>query len=238
MFVHFDLSIIFLCVDDFMMVATDDLARRHWAEIGKHIMFEEEAAPLARYLGANYNIDEFSLKQPDRARRIYVSMADYLLALVARFQDDHPDAKLYPVTSPYLPEAQWADANDQPGVYQAQCASYVASALFTSLAGRPDIATAVRRLTTRVTRWTVPDDAALVRLMAYLKAEASLELVGTLSPDDVTGLQLELSTDADWYGDAGQPEVWQCVPSRLEIFLTIGNFVQHGRERGGRSPMD
>ena len=202
MFVHADMSVISLNVDDFMMVATDKLERRHWAEIGKHIVFKEEAAPLARYLGVNYNIDEFSLKQPDRARRIRVSVANYLLALVARFQDDHPDAKLYPVTSPYLPEAQWADANDQPGVYQAQCASCVASALFASLAGRPDISTAVRRLTTRVTRWTVPDDAALLRLMAYLKAEASLELVGTLSPDDWTALQLELSPDADWNGDA------------------------------------
>ena len=129
-------------------------------------------------------------------------MTNYLLSLVARFQDDHPDAKLYPVTSPFLPEAQWADANDQPGVYQAQCASYVSSALFASLAGRRDIPTAVRRLTTRVTRWTVPDDAALVRLMAYPKTEASLELVGTFSPDDVTGLQIELSTDADWNGGA------------------------------------
>ena len=55
------------------------------------------------------------MKQPDSARRVCVSMADYLLALVARFQDDHPDAKLYPVTSPYLPEAQ-------SEVYQAQCA--------------------------------------------------------------------------------------------------------------------
>ena len=57
-------------------------------------------------------------------------------------------------------------------------------------------------MTTRVTRWTVPDDAALVKLVAYLKAEASLEMVGTLSPDDVTGLQPELSTDADWNSDA------------------------------------
>ena len=184
-----------------MMVATDELEKRHWAEIGKHIEFKEEAALLARYLGANYNIDKFSLKEPNRARQNRVSMTNYLHALVTRFQDEHPDAKLYPVTSPYLPEAQWTDANDQPGVYQAQCASYVASALFASLAGRPGISTAVRRLTTRVTRWTVPDDAALVRLMAYLKTEASLELVGTLSPDDVTGLQLELSTDADWNGD-------------------------------------
>ena len=85
--------------------------------------------------GANYHIDKFSSKQLNRARQIRVSMTNYLLAFVARFQDDHPDAKLYPVTSPFPPEAQWADANDQPGVYQAQCASYVASALFASLAG-------------------------------------------------------------------------------------------------------
>ena len=115
-FVHADMSVICLHVDDFMMVATDELERRHWAEIGEHIVFKEEATPLAWYLGANYNIDKFSLKQPDRARRIRVSMANYLLALVARFQDDHRDAKLYPVTSPHLPEAQWADANDLPGV--------------------------------------------------------------------------------------------------------------------------
>ena len=200
-FVHADKSIICLFVDDFMMVATDELEKRHWAEIGKHIEIKEDAALLSQYLGANYNIDKFSSEEPNRTRQIRVSMTNYLFALVARFQD-HPDAKLYPVTSPFLSEAQWADANDQPGVHQAQCASYVASALFASLAGRPDISTAVRRLTTRVTRWTVPDDAALVRLMAYLKTEASLELVGTLSPDDVMGLQIELSTDADWNGDA------------------------------------
>ena len=56
-----------------------------WAEIGKHIEFKEEAAPLARYLGASYNIDKFSLKETKRARRIRVSMTNYLLALVARF---------------------------------------------------------------------------------------------------------------------------------------------------------
>ena len=61
---------------------------------------------MARYLGDNYNIDELSPKQPDRARQIRVSMTNCLLALVARFQDDHPDAMLYPVRSPYLPEAQ------------------------------------------------------------------------------------------------------------------------------------
>ena len=50
-FVHADMSVICLYVDDFMMVATDELERRHWAEIGKHIEFKEDAALLSRYLG-------------------------------------------------------------------------------------------------------------------------------------------------------------------------------------------
>ena len=77
-FVHADMPVICLNVDDFMKVATNDLERRHWAEVGKHIEFKEEAAPLARYLGTKYSVDEFSLKQPDRARRIRVSVANYL----------------------------------------------------------------------------------------------------------------------------------------------------------------
>ena len=124
------------------------------------------------------------------------------------------------MTSPYLPEAQWADANDQPGVYQAQCAGYVASALFASLAGRPDISTAVPRLTTRVTRCTVPDDAALVRLKAYLKAEASLELV--------------VSTDADWNGDGCTTRSVSGMHLEL-VNPKSGNVFPHAWRSSGQS---
>ena len=186
-FVHADMSVICLFVDDFMMVATDDPERRRGCAVGA-------------VSGCQLQYDEFSLKQPDRARQI-PRVDDKLLACSCGAISERPSGrKAVSSDVSNLPEALWA--NDQPGVYQAQCASNVASALFASLAGRPDISTAVRRLTTRVTRWTVPDDAALVRLMAHLKAEASLELVGTLSPDDVTGLQIELFTDADRNGDA------------------------------------
>ena len=87
------------------------------------------------------------------------------------------------------------------GAFQAKPSSYVASALFASLVGRPDLSTAVRRLSTRVTRWTVPDDAAMTRMMAYCKWEAGLELRGTLSPLDEPNLAIILWTDADWNGD-------------------------------------
>ena len=133
MFVHADMSVICLYVDDSTMVATDELERRRWAEIGEHIEFKEDAALLARYLGANYNFDKFSLKEPKRARQIRVSMTNFLLALVARFQDDHPGRKAVSSDVSLPAGAQWADANDQPGVYHAQCASYVASALFLHL---------------------------------------------------------------------------------------------------------
>ena len=63
----------------------------------------------------------------------------------------------------------------------------------------------------------------------------------------MTGLLLELPTDADWNGDACttrsvrgmhlelvNPKSGNVFPSRVEIFRPISNFVQHGRERGGR----
>ena len=39
-----DMSVICLNVDDFLMVATDELEKRYWAEISKHIEFKEDAA--------------------------------------------------------------------------------------------------------------------------------------------------------------------------------------------------
>ena len=201
-FVHTDFSVLCLYVDDFMMVATVALGWVHWHHLGEHILFKEEAAPLLRYLGANYRFDEYAATRPDAMRTIAVSLEEYLLALVARFLDDFPGTPLHRVTSPYPTEQQWSDPSEEPGLYRSHAASYVASFLFASLAGRPDMAAAVRRLTTRVTRWTTSDDAALVRLMAYAKSEAKLELVGTMGPSDLKNLRLELSTDADWNGDA------------------------------------
>ena len=92
----------------------------------------------------------------------------------------------------------------------------------------------VRRLTTRVTRWTVRDDAALVRLMAYLKTEASLELVGTLWPDDVTGLQLERTsrTVSGMHLELVNPKSGNVFP--LAWRSSGQSATSCSRERGGR----
>ena len=200
-FVHPDHSILCVYVDDFLLIATKANADKHWLVFAKEIFFKELSAPVKRYLGAAYHIDEYSEERPQAARSVVVSMEQYLLALVRRFAQDNPELVLNKVTSPFVPDAVWGDPNEEAGVFQPKASSYVASALFASLVGRPDLSTAVRRLSTRVTRWTVPDDAAMIRMMAYCKWEAGLELKGTLAPDDEEDLTLILWTDADWNGD-------------------------------------
>ena len=46
------------------------------------------------------------------------------------------------------------------------------------------------------------EDAALVRVMSYLKSTLDFELTGSLSPDDIHDIEIRLFTDADWAGDA------------------------------------
>eukprot|EP00959_Pyramimonas_sp_CCMP1952_P380256 7966342-Pyramimonas_sp.AAC.1 len=54
----------------------------------------------------------------------------------------------------------------------------------------------------RVTRWTVTDDVALIRFMSYVAEHHDLELVGQLSPSDLEHLAVRIWPDADWNGDS------------------------------------
>ena len=54
----------------------------------------------------------------------------------------------------------------------------------------------------RVTRWTVTDDIALIRFMSYVSEYHDLELFGQLSPNDLEHLAIRLWPDADWNGDS------------------------------------
>ena len=96
---------------------------------------------------------------------------------------------------------EWKPEDDEVGRFAEDIASYAASGLFASLVARPDIAVAVQRMCSRVTKWTVPDDERLLRFMAYIAQELDLELAGTLSPDDLEDLELVVWPDADWNGD-------------------------------------
>ena len=70
-----------------------------------------------------------------------------------------------------------------------------------SIVCRGDRTVTVQLMASYVTRWTTEDDRAMERLMAYIRAEANLRLLGTLSPADLGDARLIVWPDADWNGD-------------------------------------
>lgn len=120
-------------------------------------------------------------------------MRSYLENLVKRFLREY-EGPLRKVATPYPPDHEWSPADDEPGRFQSNAASYTASVLFASLVCRHDLSVAVQRLCSHIAHWTVCDDTSLIRLMSYIFTEPGLELVGTLSPEDISALELETPT--------------------------------------------
>jgi len=200
-FVHTDLSIIVAYVDDLLMVADPSVEAQHWKSIDEAIEFKEGLEPIGRYLGANYTLSPFVATRPDEARVLKISMKEYSINAASRFQDELV-GRLPKVTSPFLTDKEWGNADDRTGVFSSTCASHVATYLFLGRVGRPDISVPVQRLCRNVSKWTVIDDWALTRLSAYLLHNADVHLYLSLSPLDLWDLVIRLYTDADWNGDA------------------------------------
>ena len=137
--------------------------------------------------------------------------------MAARLEDES-GVKLRAVKTPFLSSDRWGEENETPGKYASSCASHAASSLFASRVARPDLSESTRRLCTAVSRWTVIDDDALVRLMSYVKSHADYVIFGTLSPSDLEDLEIHVYSDADWAGDLATSRsttgVWVELASR------------------------
>ena len=155
---------------------------------------------LAKYLGAQYHFQDLDDSNPDAVRSLQVEMGDYIRNACKNFTYEF-GGKLGRVTTPFISDAEWSDPCDAVGRFQSTCGSHVATFLFVVRVCRPDGIAAVNRLCSNVSRWTVVDDKALVRLASYFEHFADDTLVGSLSPSDEDGLYLELYSDADWNGD-------------------------------------
>ncbi|CAK0899793.1 unnamed protein product [Prorocentrum cordatum] len=148
-----------------------------------------------------YRFDEFNDAAPGAPRSLAVGMSGYLKKLACRFREEC--GELLPrVTSPFISDTEWVDSSEGRGRFQANCASYVAAILFSARVCRSDCTTAVQKLCTQISCWSVAADLALVRLMAYMECEPDLELVGTLAPEDATDLEINVWHDAEWNRDA------------------------------------
>ncbi|CAK0824602.1 unnamed protein product, partial [Prorocentrum cordatum] len=174
---------------------------KHWYELGQHIVFQEAYAEVLRYPGALYHFACADPAEPLKVRTVATSMSGYLRNLVDKFRLEFKGA-LRKATTPHPTDGDYNAADDEPGVFQASAASSVASGLYASLVCRPDLSVAIQRMCSRVTRWTVTEDVALIRFMSYVAEHHDLELVGQLSPSDLEHLAVRIWPDADWNGDS------------------------------------
>ena len=188
-----------MCIRD--RVGTKNNSTKHWKAIGELIEFQEEAAEVLRYLGAHYKFEEMSKSDPKAARTVTTSMSNYLKELVERFQKEYGQP-LRRVSTPYPPEVKWSPDRDERGRFANTAASYVASGLFVSLVCRGDLAVAIQRMGSNVSRWTVADDERLIRFMSYVNSATDVELQGKLGPQDLEPLAIHAWPDADWNGCA------------------------------------
>ena len=194
-------AVMIVYVDDMLLLARAADAAAIWAGLDKKVKFKDPAADIERYLGARYRLDKFNPKEPGAPRRLDVDMDDYVRSAVSKFKAEL-GRSLPKVTSPFLASEDWAREGVAPGAFAPSCASHVATLLFLSRVARPDVAVAVQRLCTVVSRWTTTHDAALVRLFAYLECAGPMALRAELSPEDLDDLVLNMWSDADWNGDA------------------------------------
>ena len=199
--VHPDGGIFVVYVDDMLMIAPPSIAGPFWRALDTAIVFKELEQEIDRYLGARYTMDPVKPACSSAPRRLHTDMDDYVANAIARFDSEYK-GELRKVTSPFLTPEQWAEDGVCPGVFAGSCASHVATLLFLSRVARPDIAVAVQRLCSVVSRWSTTHDAALVRLYAYLKAAGPMALAAEMAPEDIFDLELLMWSDADWAGDS------------------------------------
>ena len=182
-FIHSDLSILVVYVDDLMLCAVPGMQAVHWKSIDEAIEFEDPPADIDRFIGAQYNLAQLNLM-----RRLQTQggsdMCHYVANMATRFSTES-GLTLKSVPPPYLPDDQWTEDNDTPGRFAPSCASYAATSLFVSRVARPELSNITQRLCSAVARWAVVHDAALIRMMSYAAHNADMVLCGQLSPLDL-----------------------------------------------------
>jgi hypothetical protein len=183
-------------VDDLLMTAPPTHQESLWKALEARVNFDEQPSDLAKFLGAHHHIKKSGTTTTGR-----VQMKEFLLDAVARYLNETGEKNISAARTPYLPENFSPSGEEMPGIFAKTCSSHLMKLLFAARLARPDIVVAITRLASKVTCWNKSHDRALRRLMQYVHHNADLELVGSLSSEDLDTAVLVMSPDADLAND-------------------------------------
>ena len=191
-----DDAVLAVYVDDLLMVAPPALEAKLWGEIGNQVQFDEEPAPIGKFLGAYHDVSS-----KGKVTTLDVQMNEFLADAAEIYAKEVGIKKLAPVRTPYLPEDFAPKGAEQPGEQAGTASSHLMKLLFAARLCRPDLLVAITRLASKVSAWNQSHDRALKRLMQYVSTKPHLQLRGQLSTDDLNDVVLVISPDADLAGD-------------------------------------
>ena len=190
------LALLAVYVDDLLMTAPPSHEKGLWKALEERVNFDDEPAEIAKFLGAHHQLSKSGSLTTGK-----VQMREFLLDAVDRYLEETGEKSLAIARTPYLPENFSCKDGEDPGIHAKTCSSHLMKLLFAARLARPDLVVAITRLASKVTTWNKSHDRALRRLMQYTLHAADLELVGSLSSEDLGNAVLVMSPDADLAGD-------------------------------------
>eukprot|EP00971_Amphidinium_carterae_P059634 1179298-Amphidinium_carterae.2 len=178
-------------VDDLLLIGPQSFSNDFWRKLEQKLEFKEKESDLYRYLGANHTIVGGTME---------VEMCGYTQKAVARFEDEL-GRKLRTADTPYVSDGAEKEALelDTCGQHAKTASSHIATLLFLARMSRPDIMTAVMKLSRWVSKWEHVHDLHLKRLFEYLKGTAQMCIKSCVQPN--VPLEFIVWTDADLNGD-------------------------------------
>eukprot|EP00972_Heterocapsa_arctica_P073758 10889611-Heterocapsa_arctica.AAC.1 len=143
------------------------------------------------------------------AVKFSVGMEDFLKSAGAAYSADvaktpgSSHLRLGKAETPYTAEDNAGDSTEPAGLMGPVSASHLMRLLFAARVARPDLQTAIVRLSKYITVWKCRHDRALQRLMSYGVSSAALKLTGSLPIGQLEQAKLVVWPDADLAGDKG-----------------------------------
>ena len=100
--IHTSGAVLAVYVDDLLMVAPRDKEDKLWADIAAPVSFDEEQAPIGKFLGAHH-----VFKKDGNFTTLTVEMEDFMKDAAAIYAAEIGATKLAEARTPYLPENIW-----------------------------------------------------------------------------------------------------------------------------------
>ena len=115
-----DDAVLAVYVDDLLMVAPPALEAKLWGEIGNQVQFDEEPAPIGKFLGAYHDVSS-----KGKVTTLDVQMNEFLADAAEIYAKEVGIKKLAPVRTPYLPEDFAPKGAEKPGEQAGTASSHL-----------------------------------------------------------------------------------------------------------------